>query len=61
MILWSIHTFLSEGLATKNKQKSNLKKIPFSLKNSSPGSKVEFSEKLLFGIWKLILGRYNIK
>ena len=26
-----------------------------SLKNSSPGSKAGFSEKVLFGVWRLIL------
>ena len=32
-----------------------------SLKNSSPSSKADFPENLLFGIWMLILSRYNVK
>ena len=35
--------------------------MPLSLKNSSPGSKAVFSEKFVFGIWRLILSRYDIK
>ena len=32
-----------------------------SCKNSSPGSKADFSEKFLFGIWMLILSEGHIK
>ena len=38
-----------------------LKKRPLSCKNSSPGSKASFSEKFLFGIWRLIYKRYDVK
>ena len=31
-----------------------------SLKNSSPGSKADFSDKLVFGIYAIIFVRYNI-
>ena len=31
------------------------------VKNSSPGSKADFSEKFSFGIWRLILSRFDIK
>ena len=32
----------------------------FSFKNSSPDSKEDLSEKLVLGIWRLILSRYDI-
>ena len=35
-------------------------KRALSLKNISPDSKADFSEKLLFGIWRLILIRYDL-
>ena len=31
-----------------------------SLKNSSPGSKADFSDKLVFGIYAIIFVRYDI-
>ena len=37
------------------------KKKPLTCNNSSPGSKADFSETFLFGIWKVIVSRYNIK
>ena len=35
--------------------------MSLSLKNSSPDSKADFSKKLVIGIWRLILSRYNTK
>ena len=37
------------------------KKRCVSCKNSSPGSKAYFSKKFVFGIWRLMLSRYDIK
>ena len=45
----------------KTMKKVKFEKKAVSWKNSSPGSKADFSEKSLFGIWRLILGRYDIK
>ena len=42
-------------------EKVKFDKMSVSVKNSSPGSKADFSEKFLFGIWRLILSRYNIE
>ena len=50
------------GLDIENKERNDkLKQRPPPLKNSSPDSKADFSEKLVFGIWRFILSRYNIK
>ena len=35
--------------------------MTLSLKNSSPGSKADFSEKSLFGIEAIMLNRYEMK
>ena len=35
--------------------------MSFSLNDNSPGSKTDFSEKCLFGIWRFIFSRYNTK
>ena len=60
MILWSIQTVWYQGLA-KTMNNDKFKKSPLTLKNSSPDSKADFSQRLLFGIWSLILIRYDIK
>ena len=59
MILWSIHTFWHNGSGIKENDEFEKKAV--SGKNSSPGSKAIFLEKFVFGIWKLILSRYDIK
>ena len=61
IIRWSIRTFWYKGLAKKKQKIKFEKKAALSLKNRGPGSKAGFSEKVLFGIWRLILSRYNIK
>ena len=58
MVLWSIRTFWYKGSA-ENKENGKFEKKLY-LKNCSPGSKADFSEKSKFGIWKLILSRYDI-
>ena len=59
MILWSIHTFWYKGSA-KIRENDKFEKKSVSLKNSSPGSEADFSEKFVFGSWTLMLSRYNI-
>ena len=47
----------------QEQEKNKFEKRALSLKNSSPDSKVDFSEKLVFGIWTVIfniLRRYDI-
>ena len=57
------HAYTHSGIRVSQKLRENYKfeKKPLSLKNSSPGSKADFSEKFLFGNWRLILSRYTIK
>ena len=38
----------------KTRKNAQFEKRALSLKNSSPDSKADFSEKFLFGIWRLI-------
>ena len=57
MLLWSIRTFWYKGSA-ENGKNDQFEKNVMSLKNSSPGSKADFSEKSKFGVWRLILSRY---
>ena len=45
----------------KIRETVKFEKRPLSVKNSSPGSKADFSEKFLFCIRSLILSRYHIK
>ena len=61
MILWSIRTFWYKGSAEIEETNQVRNKHAISLKNSSPDSKADFSEKFVFGIWRLIFGRYDIK
>ena len=61
MIIWSIHTFwYNIRVRPKTKKNDKIEKRTTSLKNSSPDSKADFSEKLVLGIWRLILVRYDI-
>ena len=48
-----------QGFSRKH-GKCQVRKKDCIYQNSSPDSKADFSEKSLFGIWKLILGRYDI-
>ena len=45
----------------KNHGNNEFEKRPLSCKNNSPGSKADFSEKFLLGVWRLIWSRYDIK
>ena len=60
MILWSIHTFWYKGSSGK-KENDKFEKRALSLKNSSPDSKADFSKKVLFLVWRLILSAWRIK
>ena len=53
-------TFWYKGSA-ENNWKWQVRKIVLPRKNNSPDSKADFTEKLLFGIWKLILSVWHIK
>ena len=44
----------------KNNGKSKVRKRHMSLKNNSPDSKAYFGKKLILGVWRLILGRYDV-
>ena len=60
MIFWLIRTFWYTGPA-ENNGKLQFQKRAIPLKDSSPDSKADFSEKSLLGVWALILGRYDIR
>ena len=59
VILWSIRTFWYKGLAKNNEKNRVLKKVCF-LKNNSSDGKAK-KKKFLYGVWGLILSRYDIK
>ena len=46
--------------SAENEENDMIEKGTISIKNSSPGSKADFSEKLPFGIWRLILSAGHI-
>ena len=54
--------YAHSGIRVRPKTRTNdkFKKRTIYLKDSSPDSKADFSEKLLFGNWRLMLGRYDI-
>ena len=60
-MVWSLRTFWYKGLAKKKGKMTSSKQVSVSVKNSSPGSKADFPETFLLGIWRLILSRYDIK
>ena len=54
--------YTHSGIRVRPETRKNDKfgKRALSLKNSSADSKAVFSEKFLFGIWRLMLSRYDI-
>ena len=44
----------------KTMKNGKFKKRSVSLKNSSPDSEADFSEKSLLGVWRLRLSKYDI-
>ena len=54
---------LIQGFGRNSGRKSSSKKRPLSLKNSSPDSKADFSEKFVFGILEVNIEcvAYNIE
>ena len=67
VILWSIRTFWYKGLAKNNETSRVLEKGVFLEKNSSLDERAFFfpfflfKKRFLFGVWRLILNRYDIK
>ena len=60
VILWSIRTFWYKGLAKNNEKSRVFKKSVFLEKIVVRTEKLK-KKKFVYGIWRLILNRYDIK